>query len=172
MQLSQSLYRNNQRTSEMPADQPPPSSQRAPNGRFGLGNPGGPGRPRSAVSAAAAALDQAAIEAQRELMNVVLDKARAGDLKAIEMLWARVWPLRRGRPVAFEAPAIGCANDVQATKAAVTEAVLAGEITGHEARPILSVIDAQRDQIRDDMACQMYAEIGEIMHRATLRRLP
>src|SRR5471030_2858463 len=147
-------------------------SRRTSKGRFGPGNSGGPGRPRSAVSAAAAALDQAAVEAQRELMNVVLDKARAGDLKAIEMLWARVWPLRRGRPVAFEAPAIGCANDVQATKAAVTEAVLAGEITGHEARPILSVIDAQRDQIRDDMACQMYAEIGEIMHRATLRQIP
>jgi len=146
-------------------------SQRTSKGRFGPGNPGGPGRPRSAVSAAAAALDQAAIEAQRELMNVVLDKARAGDLKAIEMLWARVWPLRRGRPVAFDAPAIGCANDVQATKAAVTEAVLAGEITGHEAQPILSVIDCHRDQIRDDMACQTYAEIGEIMHRATLRQI-
>ena len=145
---------------------------RGATGRFATGNPGGPGRPRGAVSAAAAALDQAAIEVQQELLGVVLDKARAGDLKAIEMVWSRVWPLRRGRPVAFEAPAIGCANDVQATKAAVTEAVLAGEITGHEARPILSVIDAQRDQIRDDMACQTYAEIGEIMHRATLRQLP
>src|SRR5471032_2066122 len=147
-------------------------SQRTSKGRFGPGNPGGPGRPRSAVSAAAAALDQAAIEAQRELMNVVLDKARAGDLKAIEMLWARVWPLRRGRPVAFEAPAIGCANDVQATKAAVTEAVLAGEITGHEARPILTVIDAQRDQIKDGLACEAAAEIGEIVQRAIQRHIP
>ena len=150
----------------MSDDLQPTPPRRTPNGRFGDGNPGGPGRPRGAVSAAAAALDEAAIEAQRELMNVVLDKARAGDLKAIEMLWARVWPLRRGRPVAFEAPAIGCANDVQATKAAVTEAVLAGEITGHEAQPILAVIDCHRDQIRDDSACQMYAEIGEIMQRA------
>ncbi len=144
---------------------------RGTTGRFVPGTPGGPGRPRGAVSAAAAALDQAAIEAQQELLAVVLDKARAGDLKAIEMLWARVWPLRRGRPVALDAPSIGCANDVQATKAAVTEAVLAGEITGHEARPILSVIDVQRDQIRDDMACQTYAELGEIMHRATLRQM-
>ena len=156
----------------MSHDQPPTSSTRASKGRFAPGNPGGPGRPKSAVSAAAAALDQVAAEAQRELMNVVLDKARAGDLKAIEMLWARVWPLRRGRPVALDAPAIGCANDVQATKAAVTEAVLAGEITGHEAQPILSAIDCHRDQIRDDMACQAYAEIGEIMQRATLRQIP
>lgn len=147
-------------------------SQRASNGRFRPGNPGGPGRPKGAVSAAAAALDQAAAEAQRELMSVVLDKARAGDLKAIEMLWARVWPLRRGRPVALDAPVIGCANDVQATKAAVTEAVLAGEITGHEARPILRVIDAQRDQIQHDMACQATADIGEIVLRAIQRQMP
>jgi len=50
------------------------------NGRFAPGNPGGPGRPRSAVSAAALALDQAAVDAQAELMRVVLEQARAGNL--------------------------------------------------------------------------------------------
>ncbi len=135
---------------------------RPSRGRFTSGNPGGPGRPRGAVSAAEAALDQAAVEAQQELMSVVLDKARAGDLKAIEMLWARVWPLRRGRPVAFDAPQISEANDVQATKAAITEAVLAGEISAHEARPVLKVVDALRDQISDDAHRRLAVELCDI----------
>jgi hypothetical protein len=141
------------------------SSQRTPNGRFGPGNAGGPGRPKGAVSAGAAALDQAAVDAQRELMNVVLDKARAGDLKAIEMLWARVWPLRRGRPTAFDAAPIGHIDDVLPAKAAVTEAVLAGEITGHEAQPILKAIDSQREQIADDAHRQRMDGIKEHMHK-------
>ena len=128
----------------------PSRAARTFNGRFAPGNPGGPGRPRGAVSAAAAALDQAAAAAQQELMRVVLDEARAGNLKAVEMLWARIWPLRRGRPITLDVPLIGHANEVLAAKSAITEAVLMGQITGHEARPILKVIDSQRDQISDD----------------------
>ena len=87
---------------------------RDPNGRFAVGNSGGPGRPRGAVGAAAAALDRAAVDAQAELMRVVLDQARAGNLEATRMLWSRIWPVRRGRPVAFEVPPISTGNDVLA----------------------------------------------------------
>ena len=41
----------------------PQAAKRTTNGRFAPGNSGGPCRPRGAVTAAAAALDQAAIEA-------------------------------------------------------------------------------------------------------------
>jgi hypothetical protein len=129
---------------------------RSAGGQFLPGNPGGPGRPRGAVSAAAAALDQAAAEAQQELLNVVLEKARAGDLKAIEMVWARVWPLRRGRPVAFSAPPVRGMDDVLPAKAAVTAAVLNGEIAAHEGQKVLDVIEAHRVQISDDELRAMY----------------
>ena len=135
------------------------NSMRTATGRFAAGNPGGPGRPRGAVSAAAAALDHAAVEAQQELLGVVLEKARAGDLKAIEMIWARVWPLRRGRPLAVDLPSIAVAHDVLTTKAAITDAVLAGEITAREAQPILEVIDSQRDQMSDAGQCRVVAEV-------------
>jgi len=115
---------------------------RQSNGRFAAGNPGGPGRPRGLVSAAAAALDQAAVESHAELMRVELDQARAGNLEATKMVWARIWPVRRGRPIAVETPPIDNIHDVLPAKAAVAEAVLTGEITGHEARPILKAIDA------------------------------
>jgi hypothetical protein len=136
---------------------------RTARGRFVPGNSGGPGRPRGAVSAAAAALDQAAVEAHQELMRVVLDQARSGNLEATKMLWARIWPVRRGRPMAFEAPPIGNIDDVLPAKAAVTEAVLTGQITGHEARPILKAIDSQRDQISDDQHREFAVKVTDIM---------
>jgi hypothetical protein len=136
-----------------------PDTSRSAGGQFLPGNPGGPGRPRGAVSAAAAALDQAAVEAQQDLLNVVLGKARAGDLKAIEMVWSRVWPLRRGRPVAFATPPVRSMDDMLPAKAAVTAAVLAGEIAAQEARPVLDVIDAHSEQIRDDAHRARFANL-------------
>jgi hypothetical protein len=133
------------------------------NGRFAPGNPGGPGRPRSAVSAAALALDQAAAGVHQELMQVVLEQARAGNLEATKMLWSRIWPVRRGRPIAVEVPAIDSAKDVLSAKAAITDAVLAGDITANEARPILKVIDSQRDQIGDQAWCKLAGEVARIM---------
>lgn len=132
-------------------------------GRFAAGNSGGPGRPRGAVSAAAAALDQAAVEAQQELLGVVLEKARAGDLKAIEMIWARIWPLRRGRPLSVDLPPVVVARDVLATKAAITDAVFAGQLTPQEARPLLKVVDSQSDEIQNVMQSDLASEMGRIM---------
>jgi hypothetical protein len=138
-------------------------AERLPDGRFAPGNPGGPGRPRGAVSAAAAALDRAAVEVHRELMQVVLEQARAGNLEATKMLWARIWPVRRGRPIAFDVPAIGRADDVLPAKRAITEAVLSGDITANEARPILQVIDSQRDQISDDRHCELVVVLRDLL---------
>jgi hypothetical protein len=108
-------------------------SDRQANGRFAAGNPGGPGRPRSGVAAAAAALDKAAAEAQLELLRVVLDQARAGNLQATRLLWARIWPARRDRPVAFGVPEIQPGSDLLEIDTAVNDAVLSGEIKGDEA---------------------------------------
>jgi hypothetical protein len=136
---------------------------RQSNGRFASGNPGGPGRPRGAVNAAAAALDQAAIDSHAELMRVVLDQARAGNLEATKMVWARIWPVRRGRPISVETPPIDTIDDVLPAKAAVAEAVLTGQITGQEARPILKAIDSQRDQISDDQHREFAVQVCGLM---------
>ncbi len=117
------------------------STFRTAGGRFAPGNPGGPGRPRGAVSAAAVALDAAAAAAQQEILHVVLDKARAGDLRAIEMMWARVWPLRRSRPVALPMPPITTTADAVLTKVAVAGSVLEGDLSAEEARPLLELLD-------------------------------
>ena len=79
------------------------TSQRESNGHYAKGNPGGPGRPRSAVSRSALALDEMGTEIGKEVFRMIADKALAGDLKAAEILLSRVWPMRRGRPLDIDA---------------------------------------------------------------------
>src|SRR5438105_7667505 len=56
------------------------SDSRGSDGRFVNGNPGGPGRPRRVVKAAADALDGRAAEAAPELFDAALERARGGSL--------------------------------------------------------------------------------------------
>ena len=70
--------------------------RRARGGRFAPGNPGGPGRPKGARHAALAALDAIGTEAAEEVLRRVVEDAKAGDLRAAEILLRRFWPERQG----------------------------------------------------------------------------
>jgi hypothetical protein len=118
---------------------------RQADGRFGKGNPGGPGRPR--LRERAAALDLRAAEAGPELIDVALAQAKQGNLKAIEMLLERIWPVRRGRPVEVEAPPIRATADLLPVGAAVTDAVLSGEWTPEEGSAAARVLVAHQKMI-------------------------
>ena len=111
---------------------------RQPDGRFAKGNPGGPGRPRARERIAA--LDQRVAEAGDELIEAALKVAKGGNVKAIEMLLDRIWPARRGRPVEIDAPAIRGTPDLVPATAAVTNAVLNGDVTPREGAAAARVI--------------------------------
>jgi hypothetical protein len=113
---------------------------RQADGRFAKGNPGGPGRPRARDRIAA--LDQIVADAGPDLIEAALKVAKSGNVKAIEMLLDRVWPARRGRPVEIEAPEIRAVADVVPASAAVTSAVLNGDVTPREGAAVARVIEA------------------------------
>jgi len=124
----------------------PSDDFRQTDGRFGKGNPGGPGRPRTIDRAAA--LDLRAAEAAPDLIDVVLEQAKGGNLKAIEMLLDRIWPVRRGRPVEIEAPPIRAITDLLPVGAALSDAVLSGDVTPEEGTAAARVVEAHRRMIR------------------------
>ena len=64
------------------------------SGQFVKGNPGGPGRPRSAISRGAVELDEIGAEMGKQLLQVMMDKALAGDMQAANLLLSRIWPSR------------------------------------------------------------------------------
>jgi hypothetical protein len=118
---------------------------RQADGRFTKGNPGGPGRPRAPERAAA--LDLLASDAGADLIAVALEQAKGGNLKAIEMLLDRIWPVRRGRPVRVDAPEIRDTADLLPVGAALTNAVLTGDLTPEEGAAASRVLRAHESLI-------------------------
>jgi hypothetical protein len=118
------------------------SSTHDENGRFAKGNPGGPGRPRS-IGRSAVALDQIGAGVGEQVLQVIVDKALAGDLRAAELLLSRVWPTRRGRPLEIDAQPLKHLPDLVPAISEVMNAVLTGEVTPREGHDVFSLVQAQ-----------------------------
>jgi hypothetical protein len=74
-------------------------------------------------------LDKIADDAGVDILNKMVEAAKDGDMRAADLVLSRVWPVRKGRPIALTLPAIQSAADVVAAVGAVADAVGAGEIT-------------------------------------------
>ena len=112
--------------------------------RFAPGNPGGPGRPQGSRNAASLMLDRLADGEAAEILANVIAKAKDGDLKAAELILARAWPQRKGRPVALNLPPIESAMDVLKGLGAVVAAMGDGTITPDEAALVGGLLEAKR----------------------------
>ena len=140
---------------------------RQPDGRFGKGNPGGPGRPP--LRERAAALDALAADAGAELIEVALNAAKTGNLRAVEMLLDRIWPVRRGRPVEVDAPPIRTIPDLVPAGAAVTGAVLSGELTPEEGSAAARVLVAHQKMIE---TVDLEQRLDKLQKEVEARRAP
>jgi len=146
----------------------PESNSRTADGRFAKGNPGGPGRPRRVVKAAADALDGRAAEAAPELFDAALEQARGGNLAALKMLLDRIWPVGRSRPLEIGAPEIKQPRDLLTAMEGITNATFSGDATAQEARAVAKVLQAHFQAIVD---VDLEARIAQIkkMRLETLR---
>ena len=118
------------------------------NGRFAIGHPGGPGRPRNPVNTTAQELDRIGIEAAQELLRLILDRARQGNLKAADMVLQRVWPVRRNRPFDMEVPFGSPLPNLLAEHAGLAVAMMNGEITPQDAQAATRVFKALQEQVQ------------------------
>ncbi|WP_241671198.1 DUF5681 domain-containing protein [Dankookia rubra] len=126
----------------------PETTGRDHAGRWQPGGSGNPaGRPRGARHEALLALDAIGADNAYEVMRAVVGAARAGDMRAAEILLSRLWPQRKGRPVALDLPALNTAADVSAALAATAAAMAEGTLSPEEAGAVAAVIEAQRRAI-------------------------
>jgi hypothetical protein len=124
------------------------SASRTVEGQFAAGNPGGPGRPRKVVKAAADALDERVARVADELLDVTLQQANGGNLMAVKMLLDRVWPVGRSRPLEIAVPQINGARDLLPAMAGITNAMFGGDATAAEGVAAAKVLKAHLEAIR------------------------
>jgi hypothetical protein len=110
-------------------------------GRFTTGNPGRPqGARHRATQAALALLDGEADTLTRKAVELALE----GDTTALRLCLERIVPPRKDAPVAFDLPAMQCAEDAAKAAGTVLQGVALGELTPAEGTHVMALIDAYR----------------------------
>jgi hypothetical protein len=84
----------------------------------------------------------------------------------------RLVPLRKGRPVVFDLPAVETAADVANALGAIAGAMAAGELTPDEAGAVAGVIEAKRRAIETVEHEERLQRLEEGALRRRERRLP
>ncbi len=139
--------------------EPENSGPKQRGGQFQPGRSGNPaGKPRGTRHKALIALDTIGAEGAEDVLRKVVEDAKAGDMRAAEILLRRVWPERKGRVVEFDLPPIAEASDAVTAVAAIVDAVASGELTPEEAQAVTSVVEIQRRTIEtQDLAARLSA---------------
>jgi hypothetical protein len=104
---------------------------------------GNPGRRPGARGKAAVIAEKLAAKDITDIVNVLVEAAKGGDVQSAALLLARLWPAPKGRLVAFELPAINTAADGEAAIGAVLSAVASAKISAEEADKIVSIIKSK-----------------------------
>lgn len=129
----------------------PPTKNGRKTGReatqFQSGNPGGPGRPVGSRNKATLLLDQMAASGAQAVLRKQMELAKDGDQRAAELILSRVWPVRKGRPVKLDLPAIDTAANVVSALGTVANAVGAGDLTPDEGQAVTVILEAKRRAI-------------------------
>jgi len=111
---------------------------------FQKGNKAARGRAAGSRNKASVLLDRLADAEAEAIQKQVIEAAKSGDLRAAELILARIWPPRRGRPVRIDLPPVQTADGVSEALAALTDAMACGEVTPDEAATITAVLEARR----------------------------
>ena len=117
--------------------------------KFRKGASGNPdGRPKGSRNRATILADQLFDEKlfgednkAAALIDKAIQMAESGDTACMRLVFERIAPVRKDRPVYFELPKMAEAKDAVTASAAIVTAVAAGELTPTEAGELAKVVD-------------------------------
>ncbi|HEX2528690.1 MAG TPA: DUF5681 domain-containing protein [Geminicoccus sp.] len=127
------------------ADEPAKSGPEQGQGRFRKGRSGNPrGRPKGSRNRVSLALDAIAEQEAEAVLRAAIRDAQAGDTAAQRAILDRIWPVRKGRPVRLDLPAIHSAQDVAQGMTQVIAAMAAGQLSPDEAQAVVAVLERRQ----------------------------
>jgi hypothetical protein len=125
------------------ADKTGDQQGRGPGGRFREGQSGNPeGRRPGSRNRASLVLDALADGEAGAVLEAMVRRAKEGDLRAAELVLARAWPVRKGRPVVLDLPSVSTASGAAAAFAEVLAALAEGRLTTEEAGAVTALLEA------------------------------
>ena len=115
---------------------------------FQKGQSGNPsGKPPGTRNKATMLAEKLMQDDARDIVRVVLEAAKGGDMTAARLVLERIAPVRKGRPVYFDLPPVNTAADIAAAMAALTTAMASGDLTPDEAATVASVLEMRRQTL-------------------------
>jgi hypothetical protein len=108
------------------------------SGQWKKGQSGNPaGMPRGTRHRATMLAEKLMEDDAENIVRAVVSAAKAGDPTAMRLCIERLIPVRKGRAVVFDLPAIETAADVASALGAIAGAMAAGELTPDEAGAVV-----------------------------------
>jgi hypothetical protein len=112
---------------------------------FQKGQSGNPsGKPKGARNRTTVLAEKLMQADAKDIVRAVMDAAKGGDMTAARLILERISPVRRGRPVYLELPAVRTAADIATAMTALTTAMASGDLTPDEAATVASVLEMRR----------------------------
>lgn len=133
-------------------------TDKAPGWKKGQsGNPRG--RPKGSRNQATL-LAIAAMEGElAEVVRVVIDAAKNGDMGAARLVVDKLIPATRERPLSIDLPAVATAEECAAAQAKVLSAVAAGDLLPSEGEVLAGLIEQQRRSLETSELSERLAVI-------------
>lgn len=140
-------------------------TEKAPGWKKGQsGNPRG--RPRGSRNKATL-LAIAAMEGElSDVVRVVIDAAKAGDMAAARLVVDKLIPAVRERPLSIQLPPVVNVEDCTGAQAKVLAAVAAGDLLPSEGEALAGMVEQQRRSLEtSDLAARLAAIEEQLKER-------
>lgn len=142
--------------------------QKQPTNGFKPGKSGNPaGKPKGARNHATRLVLGLMEDGAQEVVQVILDAAKQGDLAAAKLVIERIAPPMRERPLQIDLPAVDTAAGINAAQSMIVKAVGTGELLPGEGTALATMLDNKRKAIETE---EMERRISELEAHATAKR--
>ena len=127
---------------------PDANSEAGPSGKWEKGTSGNPaGRPRGSRNKATLLMEQLIEDQGPELIQKLIDVAKNGDIRALQLCLDRLVPPRKECETEFEVGPTENHEQIQAAMSRVFEGIKLGRITLNEGERLFAMLRAKFDMV-------------------------